>query len=357
MNLELLKKLSNASGTSGFESGIEKIMKTELTSYVDEFTKDNLGSLIAIKKGIKNGPKIMLAAHMDEVGFIINRIDDEGFVYFSPVGGWWDQVLLGQRVKVITQNLKEYIGVIGSKPPHVLDKETRSKVFKQEDMFIDLGVTSKEELIKVGVNIGDMIVPDSNAIDMISEDFLLGKAWDDRVGCFVLIEVMRRLNDINHDATVYAVSTVQEEIGLKGAKTSATKINPDIAIALDTGIGADTPQMTPKEGQCKLGEGPLVVLMDGGMIIHQGLKKYINEISENNKIPYQPEIMTGGSTDAASIQLTNTGVPTTAISLATRYIHSHNSIISKKDIESTIDLVLNLILNLTSEKLEEINGK
>ncbi|MFV0288340.1 MAG: M42 family metallopeptidase [Mycoplasmatales bacterium] len=354
MNEQLGFALSNVSGISGHEENVRKIMEDNLQDYVDEFTFDKLGSLIGIKKGQGNGPKIMLAAHMDEVGFIVKQIDDNGYLKFSPVGGWWSQVLLGQRVKVVNSQNQEFIGVIGSTPPHVLPKEKRNEVVQIQDMFIDVGAKDKAEVEQNGINIGDMIVPDSTAVNLLNEDFVLGKAWDDRIGCLVLIEVMQRLAKVKHQADVYAVATVQEEIGLKGAKTAANKINPDIAFALDTGIAGDTPGMTKDQSQSDLGKGPQYTIMDGGMIIHNGLKKYIQEVAQEEKIAVQPEILLGGSTDAASINISGTGVPATCISLATRYIHSHNSIISKKDFQGAVDLLVNLIINLDNTKYEEI---
>lgn len=355
MNIELAKKLSDASGISGFEKNIAKIIKEELSEYKETFDNDNLGSLITVKKGQTDGPKIMLSAHMDEVGFIINRITDDGFLYFSPVGGWWSQVLLGQKVKVINKNNKEFIGVIGSKPPHILPKDKRDVPVEIKDMYIDLGAKDKEQILSNDINIGDMIVPHSVATELMDEDLILGKAWDDRIGCLVLIDVMQKLRDINHPNTVYGVFSVQEEIGLKGARTAATKIKSDIALALDTGIAGDTPGISENEAEAKLGKGPQVTIMDGGMIIDESFKKFIFETAQENSIEIQPEILIGGTTDAASIQLTNNGVMATCISLATRYLHSHNSIISKSDFDNTVKLIIKLIEKLDQKKLIELH--
>ncbi len=356
MNKKLAYKLSNASGISGHENEVKQIIKKELTPLVDSFSSDNIGSLIGIKKSTKDAPNIMLAAHMDEVGFIVKQIDDKGFIKFAPVGGWWSQVLLGQRVKVVNSKGEEYIGVIGSTPPHILPKEQRDKVVQIDEMFIDLGVKDKKEIIKAGIKVGDMIVPDSLAMDMLNEDFVLGKAWDNRIGCLMLIEIMKKLKNKQLNCNVYAVATVQEEIGLKGAKTTANVVNPDIALALDTGIGGDTPGIDPQKAEAKLGDGPQFTLMDAGMIIHNGLKEYIYNIANKNKIALQPEILLGGSTDAASINISGNGVPSTCISLATRYIHSHNSIISKTDFDQAVKLVVKMIENLDNKTIKLILG-
>ncbi len=356
MNKELAFKLSNASGISGREENIKEIIKDELKDFVDEFKEDNIGSLVGIKKGNKKGPKIMLASHMDEVGFVVNRIDENGYIFFSPVGGWWDQVLLAQKVKVINSKGDEFIGVIGSKPPHILPKEQRNKIVEIKDMFIDLGVKNKEELDKYNIAVGDMIVPDSVAMDMLNEDFVLGKAWDNRIGCLILIEVLQKLKGVDINCDVYAVATVQEEIGLKGAKTSSNLVNPDFAIALDTGIAGDMPGVTKQEADAKLGDGPQYTIMDAGMIIHSGFKKFIEETAKENDIKLQPEILLGGATDAGSINISGIGVPSTCISLATRYLHAHNSIISKKDFDEAVDLIVSIIKNLDLEKQKEIMG-
>ncbi len=356
MNKDLAFKLSNVAGTSGREENVKKIMKKELKEYVDEMTEDNIGSLVALKKGEENGPKIMLASHMDEVGFVVNKIDDNGYLFFSPVGGWWDQVLLAQKVKVINSKGEEFIGVIGSKPPHILPKEQRNKIVEIKDMFIDLGAKDKKEIEKHNIAVGDMIVPDSIAMDMLNEDYVLGKAWDNRIGCLILIEVMQKLKDVNHKCNVFAVATVQEEIGLKGAKTSSNLVNPDIAIALDTGIAGDMPGVTKQEADAKLGDGPQYTIMDAGMIIHSGLKNFIQETAKEKNIPLQAEILLGGATDAGGINVSGVGVPATCISLATRYLHAHNSIISKKDFDLAVELIVELIKKLDNKKYEEIMG-
>lgn len=357
MNKKLAFELSNAYGISGFEKSINEKVKKHLSKNVDEFEQDNLGSIIGIKRGIDDGPKIMLSAHMDEIGFIIKKIDDQGYVSFSPVGGWWDQVLLGQRVKIVNKYGEEFIGVIGSTPPHVLPKDKRNEIVKIDDMFIDLGVRSKDELIAKNICVGDMIVPDSVAVDMINDDYILGKAWDNRIGCLLLIEVMEKLKEEQHPNIVYAVGSTQEEIGLKGAKTSSFKINPDVGIALDTGIGGDVPNFPASAAKHTLGEGPLYTVMDAGMIINPRFKQYIEEIAKENNIPVHPEIMTGGATDAGAMSLAHQGSISTCICIATRYIHSHNGVISKKDVDYARDLVIAMIKGLDKKKFLHIVNK
>src|SRR5699024_9469929 len=211
-----------------------------LSSYSDEVYTDHLGSLIGKKTGTENGPKVMVAGHLDEVGFMITRIDKDGFLYFQTIGGWWNQVMLAQRVTIMTKK-GNVTGVIGSKPPHILSPEERKKPVEIKDMFIDIGASSKEEAESLGVRPGDSVVRYLAFTHMTNEKILLAKAWDNRIGCAIAIEVLNRLKDENHPNIVYGVGTVQEEVGLRGARTSAHLIKPDIAFGVDVGIAGDTP--------------------------------------------------------------------------------------------------------------------
>ena len=241
MELELLKKLSEVDGVSGREKDVRKIMEEELLKSVkkEDISYDNIGSIIA--KNGNFGPRIMLAGHMDEIGMLVTKITDEGYLKFQTIGGWWDQVLLSQQMTITTTDGKKYHGVIGSKPPHILSEEERKNVYKIDDMFVDLGVKNREEVEKLGIRIGDMITPAIDFKVMANEDILLGKAWDNRIGCAVVLEVMKAFKDQEHPNTIYGVGTVQEEVGCRGAKTSSNLINPDISVALDVGIAKDTP--------------------------------------------------------------------------------------------------------------------
>lgn len=346
-----LENLSNIHGIPGNERFVRKMMENSLKDYVDEVTMDNLGSFIGIKKG--NGPKIMLAGHMDEVGFIVKRIDDNGFIYFQPAGGWWSQVMLAQRVVITTEAGTEILGVIGSKPPHVLNAEERNKVVDIKDMYIDLGVASKEEVIALGIEIGDMITPDVKFERMNNEKFLLGKAWDNRVGCYVISEVMKHFSDKEVNCNIYGVGTVQEEVGLRGAMTSANKINPDIAIAIDVTVAGDTPSISAKEADVKLGLGPVVVVMDGTTIAHKGLVNNIKKIAKENNIDIQLEIGAGG-TDAGVMHKAHDGCPGITISAATRYIHSHQTIIHEDDVTNMIKLLILFIEQINNDVYSDI---
>ena len=338
----LLEKLSNATGVSGFEGNIREIITDELKDYVDEIETDNLGNIIAVKKGKAGGKKIMLAAHMDEIGLMVRHIDKKGFINFSKIGGINDQMLLNQEVYIHTDNGK-VLGVLGSKPPHRMKAAERKKAVEYENMFVDIGVKDKEEAEKL-VSVGDPITI-KHEFSPLQGSIVTGKAFDNRVGCLTLIETLKR---VKSDATVYGVGTVQEEVGLKGAKTSAFKINPDLAIALDVTISGDHPGIKEDEAPAKLGGGPAIILTDAsgrGIITHPKVKKLLIETAEKEGIPYQVEVSEGGTTDATAIHLTREGIPTGVLSAPTRYIHTPVEVVSLDDIENTIKLLVAAIEN------------
>jgi Cellulase M and related proteins len=340
---DILEKLSNAAGVSGFEEDIREIITDEVKDHVDEIETDNMGNLIMVKKGKDDGKKIMLAAHMDEIGLMVRHIDKEGFIKFSKIGGINDQMLLNQEVYIHTDNGK-VLGVLGSKPPHRMKAAERKKAVEYENMFIDIGAKDKEEAEKL-VSVGD-VATIKREFSTLRGSTVAGKAFDNRVGCLVLIEVMKR---IKSDANIYAVGTVQEEVGLKGAKTSAFKINPDLAIALDVTISGDHPGIKEDEAPAKLGGGPAIILTDAsgrGIITHPKVKKLLIEAAEREEIPYQLEVSEGGTTDATAIHLTREGIPTGVLSAPTRYIHTPVEVVDMDDIENTVKLLVAALENV-----------
>lgn len=352
--LKMLKELTDANGIAGNEKAPRAVMKKYIEPFADKIEYDNLGSLIAKKRGDENGPKIMIAGHLDEVGFMVTQIDDKGFIKFQTVGGWWAHVMLSQRVTITTRSGEEIIGVIGSKPPHILPQEQRKKTVEIKDMFIDVGATSKEEAESWGIRPGDMITPYFEFNVMKNEKMLLAKAWDNRIGCAIAIEVLKRLKNEKHPNIVYGVGNVQEEVGLRGAKTSTFKIQPDIGFAVDVGIAGDTPGITPKEAMSKLGEGPQIIIYDASMVSHKGLRDFVIDVAEENNIPYQFDAMPGGGTDAGSMHLTGNGVPTLSITIATRYIHSHASILHRDDFENAVKLIVEVVKRLDWDAVNKI---
>lgn len=351
--LQMLKDLTDAKGIPGNEKEPREVMKRYIEPYADEIMTDNLGSLIAKKAGKADGPKIMVAGHLDEVGFMVTQIDDKGFIRFQTVGGWWSQVMLAQRVTIMTKT-GDVTGIIGSKPPHILPPEARKKPVEIKDMFIDIGASSKEEAMEFGVRPGDAVVPYFEFTVMKNEKMLLAKAWDNRIGCAIAIDVLKQLKNVEHPNVVYGVGTVQEEVGLRGAKTAANFIKPDLAFAVDVGIAGDTPGISEKEAQSKMGQGPQIILYDASMVSHKGLRDFVVEVADEQNIPYQFDAIAGGGTDAGSIHLTANGVPALSITVATRYIHSHAAMLHRDDYENAVKLIVEVIKRLDADKVKEI---
>ena len=331
-----LEKLSNACGVAGREEEVRRLVKKFLKPYVDEVKEDKLGNVIGIKRGKKNAPKVMLAAHMDEIGLLVKTISKEGFLRFAKIGGIDDRILLAQKVLVYTEKGPLH-GIIGSKPPHIQKEEERKKVITYDNLFIDVGAKNQEEAKKMGVKIGDPVGFDIK-FAKVGKNIVIGKAFDDRVGCAVMIETMKRLKKTN--CTVYAVGTVQEEVGLRGATTAAFGIYPDVGIALDVTVAGDVPGVKEVEAPIKMRKGPAIEVADAGLIAHPKVLRLLIDVAEKNKIPYQLETGLPGSTDAARISLTREGVPCGVVSVPTRYIHSPASMLCLDDVEKTVKLVV-----------------
>src|SRR5215216_371556 len=271
--LTMLKDLTDAPGVSGFEEPVRRVMRQYMEPF-GEISTDHIGSIIGRKAGSAGGPKIVLAGHMDEIGFMVTRITDDGYLKFQTLGGWWEQVMLAQRVEVYTRS-GPVIGVIGSKPPHLLSAEERKKMYEKKAMYIDIGASSRAEAESFGIRPGDPVVPICPFTVMKNEKLLMAKAWDNRFGCALAIEVLRQLKGQQHANVLYAVGNVQEEVGLRGAVTTTNLIAPDIGIALDTGIAGDTPGISQDDVEGKLGKGPVILLYDGSMIPHVGLRDLV----------------------------------------------------------------------------------
>ncbi|MCM3619393.1 M42 family metallopeptidase [Sutcliffiella horikoshii] len=351
--LTMLKDLTDAKGIPGNEKEPRDVMKRYITPFADEVFTDGLGSLIAKKIGKADGPKVMVAGHLDEVGFMITHIDDRGFLRFQTVGGWWSQVMLAQRVTIVTSK-GDVTGVIGSKPPHILPPEARKKPVDIKDMFIDIGASSREEAQGWGVRPGDQVVPYFEFTVMNNEKMLLAKAWDNRIGCAIAIDVLKQLKDADHPNVVYGVGTVQEEVGLRGAKTSANLIQPDIGFGVDVGIAGDTPGVTEKEALSKMGKGPQIILYDASMISHKGLRDFVTGVADEMDIPYQFDSVAGGGTDSGAIHLTAQGVPALSITIATRYIHSHAAMLHRDDYENAVKLIAEVIKKLDADTVSRL---
>jgi putative aminopeptidase FrvX len=331
----LLEKLSNAHGISGREGSIQQIVREEISGLVDEVRTDVMGNLIGTRHGDR--PTIMIEAHMDEIGLMVKYVDEKGFIRFIRIGGWFDQTLLNQRVILHTPN-GPITGVIGCKPPHVMKDEDRKKVIEARDMFIDIGCKSDKEALELGIVPGLPITIDRN-FAALKGDMVTGKAFDNRAGIVMMVEALRRTKS---KSTIYCVGTVQEEVGLKGAKTSAYGLNPDLAIASDVTIPGDHPGIDKKDSPLEMGKGPVVTIADAsgrGIIVAPQVVNWLAETAKEHGIDIQLDAAEGGTTDGTAIHLTRSGIPTGVISVATRYIHSPVEVLSLSDIDKGAELM------------------
>ncbi|RKQ30523.1 M42 family metallopeptidase [Oceanobacillus halophilus] len=349
--LALFKNLTELQGAPGNEHPVRKFMKKELEKYADTIIQDNLGGVFGVKHG--QGPKVMVAGHMDEVGFMVTQITDNGMIRFQPLGGWWNQVMLAQRVQIMTAN-GPVIGVIGSIPPHLLTDAQRKKPMEIKNMLIDIGADDREDVKRIGVKPGDSIVPVTPFQPMANEKKIMAKAWDNRYGCGLSIELLKELQGETLPNELYSGATVQEEVGLRGSKVAANMIKPDIAYVLDASPANDASGDKSAFGQ--LGKGALLRIFDRTMITHQGMKDFILDTAESNDIPYQYFISQGG-TDAGSIHLSNEGVPSAVIGICSRYIHTSASIIHIDDYAAAKELLVKLVKSTDQATVDQIRSR
>ncbi len=331
----LLEKLSNAHGISGFEGSVAKVIREEVAPFVDEIRTDRMGNLVAVKKG--DDFSIMLAAHMDEIGLMVQYVDEHGFIRFVAVGGWFNPVLVSQRV--LLHGEKGVVrGVLGMKPPHVMSEEDRKKPVSLADMFIDVGAASPEDVEALGITVGTPVTIDREFAPL-SGSVVTGKAFDNRAGCAMLIGALREM-ETKH--TIYAVFTVQEEVGLKGAKTSAFSLEPDVAIATDVTIPGDSPGIERRKAPVFMGKGPVVVAVSAsgrGHIADPRVVAWLSKTAKKFAIPMQIEVGDGGNTDASAINFERGGIPSVPVSVPARYIHSPVEVVDLRDVAAGISLL------------------
>lgn len=339
----LLQSLADAPGPSGYEEEVRAIMVRELKPFASHLTYDGLGSVIA--QNGASGPRVMLDAHMDELGGIVRRITPDGFLSMQMVGGWLDQALLGQRWTILGSK-GSVRAVTGIRDIHVLPSDDLSKVFPRDGIFLDIGARSLEEVTNLGIEPGDPVAPDAPFAVLNGTQRYLGKAWDDRVGCAVVVEVMRRLAAEGHPNTLFVAATTQEETGLRGAHTAADVIRPDLGIAIEGGVAGDAPGARPEETQARLGAGPGIFLYDFDEQPNRRLVALIREIAKAEKIPLQFDLVSGYGDDSSAIQASNGGVPTVNIVVPVRYTHAHNGVMDRGDFDRTVALVVALIKRL-----------
>ena len=333
LNIDLLANICKTPGAPGFEQRVRQLVLNELNGLVDEVEVDNMGNVYAIKRG-KSDKRVMIGAHMDEIGFMVTHIDDKGFIRFHTLGGFDPKTLTAQRV--IIHGKEDVIGVMASKPIHVMTADERNKVAKLSDYFIDTGLTSDE--VKALVKIGDPITREREFIEM--GQCVNSKSLDNRLAVFILIEMFKKLRGKEVPYDIYGVFTVQEEVGIRGANVSSLKINPDFGFGLDTTIAFDLPGAAAHEMITKLGDGTAIKIMDASTICDYRMVEYMKQTADRHNIKWQPEILTAGGTDTAGIQrMTQGGSIAGAVSIPTRHLHQVIEMANKSDIQASIDLL------------------
>jgi putative aminopeptidase FrvX len=305
--------------------------------YVDSIGYDGLGSVIATHG--TQGPRVMLDAHMDELGGMVRRVRADGFLSMQMLGGWLDQALVDQRWTIIGSKGPVH-AVTGIRDVHVVPAEERSRVFPRDGLYLDVGARSADEVRQLGIEPGDAVVPDAPFQELNGTGRYLGKAWDDRVGMAVLLEVARRLSSEGHPNRMVYAATVQEEVGLRGAHTAADAIRADVGIALEGGVAGDAPGARPEETQARLGAGPGLFLYDSSEMPNQAFVALVRRVAESHHVPLQLDLVQGYGDDSAEIQKSNGGVPTVNIVVPVRYTHAHNGVMDRRDFDQTVDLVV-----------------
>lgn len=352
----LLEELTNAHGPTGFEGPVRAIMQRELAPLCHSLETDGIGSLIGRLTAAEDEPRVMMAAHMDEVGLMVKFVTAEGYVRFQPLGGWLDQALINQRWVILTGNGPVH-GVTGLKTVHVMTAEARNQVFKRDQMFIDVGAASQQDAEgRLGIRPGDPVAPYSAFTPLSGGELYLGKAWDDRAGLAVMVEVMKRLQDTPPPCALFAVATVQEEVGLRGAQTSSYRMAPDIGINIESGVAGDYPGITQEESQERLGKGPAIFLHDSSMIPNLKLRDLFVDVAEESGIPVQFDVLGGYGEDGAEMQRSRGGAPAINIAVPTRYLHSHYGVISRKDFDNTVALVTAVVKRLDVDTVQRLRS-
>ncbi len=339
--VELLRGLSDQFGVSGFEGGIRDWIYTNIKDRADDIQIDVLGNLMAT---INPGRDfiMMLDAHMDEIGIMVSYVEEGGFLRFAPIGGWDPRILPAQQVEIKSRDGKRYRGVIGASPPHIQTPEEQKQALKIEDLFVDMGVTSKEDVLSRGIGAGSpgaLHYP----FQLLEQNHIMGKALDDRVGCAVLMRCLEYLRANRPDFTLVANFAVSEEVGLRGARTAAHQIRPDVALVVEGTVGADTPGIPAHKCPAGLGKGPAISVADNSIIVNPSLVTFMEEAAKRLNIPWQHKVPLFGSTDAGAIHMTGKGVLTGIVSVPCRYIHSPSSVLDLQDFEHTVSLIIELI--------------
>lgn len=341
--VELLRKLSDVFGPSGFEEEVCDTLREIVEPFVDEIQVDALGNMIATRHG-KGDRTLMLDAHMDEIGFIISFVEEGGYLRFIQTSGWDARILPAHAVTIRTDLGTLVKGYIGTAPPHILRPEDRDKPYKMEELFIDIGATSEEEVAALGIRVGSPAVI-AYPFEQLNDQVVMARAIDDRAGCAVIVKTLEALVGVDVDVTVAASFSVQEEVGLRGARTAAYQIDPDIALVLESTVAADFPGIPPARQPTRFGQGPAIIVMDNSMITNGASVKRLTDLADKHQIPWQYRIPYGGATNAGSIHLSRRGVQTNVVSLPVRYFHSPYALMRLDDFENAVRLVKAFVLN------------
>lgn len=351
----LLRELTNAHGVPGFEGEVRDILRREWRPLLSDLHADGIGNLLGERRGSSDSPRVLLMAHMDEVGFLVRYIDENGFIYIHNVGGYFAQSVLTQRLSILTK-LGRVLGYTGMKSGHILRSDERNQMVPLERMFIDVGAKSRQEVETMGIRPG-LPVTYATEFEVLNDTGrYLAKAWDDRVGLAVITEVLRRLETSSHANTVVVAATVQEEIGLRGASVVNESLEPDIVINLEIGIASDFPLMTDKTlSQEELGDGPGIFVFDRSMIPNDNFVEWILELSGEHAIPTQFESVSGYGEDAAPLQRSARGIPAINIGIPTRYGHSQSGVIDRGDYDHTVELVVRMVEGLSAAEVDKIS--
>ncbi len=349
--VQLLQTLADAAGPPGFEEPIRKIMVDQMKPFADKISYDGLGSVIAVRGS--SGPRVMVDAHMDELGGMIRRITPNGFLTMQMLGGWLDQALVDQRW-IIIGSKGPVRAVTGIRDIHLVPQEERTRVYHRDSIFLDVGAKTEAEVRQLGIEPGDPVVPDAPFFVMNGTNNYVGKGWDDRVGCAVIIETMRRLAGSPHPNQIFYTATVQEEIGLRGAHTASQVIKPEIGIAIEGGVVKDAPGTHPEESQVILGAGPGLFLYDSSALPNRKLVAFVKQVAAEKSIPLQLDLVQGYGDDSAEIQKSNGGVPTVNLVVPARYTHAHNGVIDRRDFDQMVDLMVALLQKLDANTVARI---
>jgi putative aminopeptidase FrvX len=349
--VHLLQALADAPGPSGFEEPVRKIMVDRMKPLSDKLSYDGLGSVIAVQGG--SGPRIMVDAHMDELGGVVRRVSNEGYLAMQMLGGWLDQALVDQRWTIIGSK-GPVRAVTGIRDIHIVPQEERTKVFPRESVFLDVGARNPAEVAALGIAPGDPVVPDAPFAVMNGTQNYLGKGWDDRVGCAVIIAAMQKLAKAAHPNQIYWVATVQEEIGLRGAHTATDVVKPEVGIAIEGGVTRDAPGVHPEEAQELLGAGPAIFLYDSSALPNRKFVSMVKQVAKEKSIPLQPDLIQGYGDDSAEIQKSNGGVPTVNMVVPVRYTHSHNGIMNRGDFDHMVNLLVAILQGLDAKAVANL---